>query len=195
MKKELIDFLSGFPDLSSEEVEAIAEHIPIDFHPGGTILQEEGKIPQYCYYVLKGIVRHYEIVDGVENTIEFYSENNGTISSSYYVNQTPFKGYLVCSEDSILISGNPQQDETNYEKFPVLKSIVSRMVERELHDTREKFATFVSSSPKERYLNLMQTRPELIHRVPLHQIASYLGMTPESLSRIRKRIMEAEKSA
>jgi DNA-binding MarR family transcriptional regulator len=53
----------------------------------------------------------------------------------------------------------------------------------------ETFAEFKMSSPEERYLNLLKTRPDLIQRVPQHQIASYLGIKPESLSRIRKRII------
>jgi CRP-like cAMP-binding protein len=51
------------------------------------------------------------------------------------------------------------------------------------------FTSFVLHSPEERYLNLLKTRPELLDRVPQYQLASYLGVTPESLSRIRKRIM------
>jgi len=60
------------------------------------------------------------------------------------------------------------------------------------NETKESFDAFKNSTPKERYLHLLKTRPELIQRVPQHQIASYLGVTPESLSRIRKRISEKE---
>ena len=51
----------------------------------------------------------------------------------------------------------------------------------------------MASTPENRYLNLLQTRPDLLQRVPQHQLASYLGVTPESLSRIRKRITKAAK--
>jgi CRP-like cAMP-binding protein len=62
------------------------------------------------------------------------------------------------------------------------------MIEQDLGKANENLDAFITSSPEERYLNLLDKRPELLQRVPQHQIASYLGMTPESLSRIRKRV-------
>jgi CRP-like cAMP-binding protein len=63
-------------------------------------------------------------------------------------------------------------------------------VEEELGKSQESMATLLLLSPEERYLHLLNTRPELLDRVPQYQLASYLGIKPESLSRIRKRIME-----
>lgn len=190
MKTELIEFLSTFPELGKEEIETIARNIPVVAHKKGTVLIKHGEVPRECYFVLKGIVRQYEIVDGDEKTTEFYTEKNGAVSSSHYTDQTPFEGYLVCAEDCLLIAGNIEVDQANYEKFPVLQAITRQMIESDLNSTKKKFVKFVGSSPKERYLNLMETQPDLLNRVPLHQIASYLGMTAESLSRIRKRITE-----
>lgn len=192
MKEELIQFLSGFPELSVEEVNVIAENIPVVSHPKGTVLLEEGQVPNECYFVLKGLIREYRMLDGEEKTVEFYTETNGAISSSDYVNQTASNGYLMCMEDSLLICGNPRVDAVNYKNFPVLKAITSKMLETDLNETKEKFSKFITSSPKDRYLNLLKTRPDLLNRVPLHQIASYLGMTAESLSRIRKRVLFEE---
>lgn len=189
MNEELIKFLSGFPELSEEEVKVIADNIPVALYSKGQLLLEEGQVPQECYFVLKGLVREYRMLDGDEKTVEFYDETHGAISSSDYVNHTPSDSYLVCVEDSLLICGNPRVDMANYEQFPILKSITSKMLETDLNEARDKFSKFIISSPKERYLNLLKTRPDLLNRVPLHQIASYLGMTAESLSRIRKRVL------
>ena len=190
MKDKLIQFLSTFPQLGKEEIEVIANTIPVVSFKKGDLLVSNGEVPAECYFVLKGIVRQYKIVDGEEKTTEFYTEKNGTVSSSHYTDQTPFEGYLKCSEDCLLIAGTMEIDKENYEKFPVLQAITRKMIESDLNDTKKKFSRFVTSSPKERYLNLMETQPDLLNRVPLHQIASYLGMTAESLSRIRKRITE-----
>lgn len=187
-QEALIDFLSGFEQLTEEEVQAIANNIPVEFFEQGTILQSEGEIPQECYYVLKGLVREYKDVEGTEQTIAFYSEKNGTISSTNYSEQTPSSSNLICVEDCLLINGNAELDKLNYEEFPILKEITREMLEADLNATKDKFFNFVRSSPKERYLHLLETEPDLLQRVPLHQIASYLGMTAESLSRIRKRI-------
>lgn len=190
MKTELIEFLSNFPELGKEEIEVIANNIPVVSFKKGDMLVRDGEVPAECYFVLKGIVRQYEIIEGEEKTTEFYTEKNGAVSSSHYTDQTPFEGYLKCAEDCLLIAGNMEIDQENYEKFPVLQTITRQMIESDLNVTKKKFSKFVTSSPKERYLNLMETQPDLLNRVPLHQIASYLGMTAESLSRIRKRITE-----
>lgn len=193
MHQALLHFLSQFSELSSAEVEAIAEHIPVAEFPKGTTLIHEGEVPQACYYVLQGCVRQYHFVEGEEKTTAFYTERNGTISSSDFVRQTPSGFFLTCVEDCLLICGGRDIDQENYEKFPVLKEITRQMVEEELNDTKEQFVQFVNSTPEERYRNLLKTNPDLPQRVPQHQIASLLGMTPESLSRIRKRILEKER--
>ncbi len=194
MKDVLLKFLSAFPELKKEEIEVIAEHIPVEAYKKGTVLVKEGEIPSKCYFVLKGCVRQYYVIEGEEKTTAFFTEEYGAVSSSHYTNQTPSDHYLSCLEDCILISGDANIDVENYQKFPVLENITRAMMEEELNETKENFAKFVTSSPEQRYLNLIETRPELINRVPQHMIASYLGMKPESLSRIRKRIVSKSKN-
>lgn len=186
--QELIAFLSGFPELEADKIETIARMIPVIAPVKGTVLVKEGEVPRECYFVLKGMVRQYCIVDGVERTTEFYTESKGTVSSDHYTRQTPSDCYLECAEDCLLIAGNMEIDEVNYEQFPELRNITRSMLENDLNQTKKVLSGYILSSPKERYLQLLETRPELLNRAPLHQIASYLGMTPESLSRIRKRI-------
>lgn len=181
-------FLAGFPEISAKEAKEIAPHIPVGAFAKGEALVKDGEVPKACYFVLKGLVRAYQLIDGMEKTTAFYTERSGVVSSGHYFNQTPQEGYLVCAEDCLLLVGNADLEQLNFAQFPVLKKVVSRMVEEELYATKEHFSQFVLSSPKERYLNLLEREPELIQRIPLHQIASYLGMTPESLSRIRKRL-------
>lgn len=186
---DLIEFLSGFPELDKDKIESIANMIPVITPRKGTILLKESEIPKECYFVLKGMVRQYRLIEGIERTTEFYTEANGTVSSDHYTDQTPSSSFLECAEDCLLIAGNMKTDGVNYEQFPELAEITRRILENDLNRTKKALSDFILSSPKERYLHFMKTRPELLNRAPLHQIASYLGMTPESLSRIRKRIV------
>ncbi len=79
-------------------------------------------------------------------------------------------------------------------KFPKFE-IMCRIVSEELLAKQQiNFDEFKTSSPEQRYLNLLQSRPDLIQRVPQHQLASFLGMKPQSLSRLRARILEKSKS-
>jgi DNA-binding MarR family transcriptional regulator len=77
-----------------------------------------------------------------------------------------------------------------YQKFPQIESLNRAMVEAIMAKQQDSLAEFKMTSPEQRYLNLLKNRPDLIQRVPQHQIASYLGVKPESLSRIRKRILK-----
>lgn len=189
MHPKLISFLAGFPELSKAEVEAIAEYIPVKEFPKGHILQREGGIPEACYFVLEGCVRQYRLVEGVEKTTAIYTEQKGAISSADYSLKRPAQDYLICEEDCVLICGNPHVDAVNYARFPILKALTAQMLEEGLNEMRENFTEFVISSPEQRYLNLLAEQPDLLQRVPMRHIASLLGMTPESLSRIRRRIL------
>jgi CRP-like cAMP-binding protein len=76
-----------------------------------------------------------------------------------------------------------------FQKFPHLEPASRMAVEEELGKSQDRLSNYIINSPEERYLQLLKTRPELLERVPQYQLASYLGVTPESLSRIRSRIM------
>lgn len=188
-KEHLINFLSGFPSLKDDIVVQLAEMIPVIAPTKGTVLLEENNVQEECYFVLQGLVRQYQYMDGIERTTEFYTESNGTVSTVHYTDKSPSTFYLECMEDCLLIAGNMEIDEAHFEQFPELLEITKKMLENDLNKAKLNHTTFILSSPKERYLHFLKTRPDVSNRVPLHQIASYIGMTPESLSRIRRRIV------
>ena len=74
-------------------------------------------------------------------------------------------------------------------KFPKLEPIIRSEMEKNAGKAQEEHSFFITSSPEERYINLIENKSELLNRVPQHQIASFLGIKPESLSRLRKRIL------
>lgn len=188
-KDTLIKFLSEFEQLSNDAVNLLSDAIPVIAPKKGDVLLEAGKVPTECYFVLKGLVREYQFIDGNERTTAFYTESNGTVSSNSYTDQSPSPSYLKCEEDCLLIAGNVTIEEVHFEKFPELLEITRNMLESDLNKSKDEYKNFILSSPLERYQHFLDSRPDLNNRVPLHQIASYLGMTPESLSRIRKRLV------
>ncbi|MGO4374744.1 Crp/Fnr family transcriptional regulator, partial [Paenibacillus sp. MCAF20] len=95
---------------------------------------------------------------------------------------------FTCLEDSVLVVGILEHERDMYSRYNQLESMTRIMVEQFFGLVQEEFASFVASTPEERFKALLRNRPQLIDRVPQHQLASYLGMTPESLSRIKKRV-------
>lgn len=177
-------------ELTVEEKQFVsALQAEIHFSKGSIILCE-GQITTKSYYVVKGCVRKYHLKDGEEKTTEFFIEDDPISTKPTGVKQVKSTYNLECVEDTVLTMVTSEQEELIYTKFPRFQSVCRISSEQQLIDYQERFAKFIASSPKERYLNLLDTRPELINRVPQYQLASYLGVKPESLSRIRKRLMD-----
>ncbi len=184
----LIDFVLQFAPLSEAEIGLILENINVRSHKKGKVLLREGQVSKVCYFVMQGCVRQYYIMDGIEKTTNFFTEGMPVTATLVFETKAS-RSYLVCNEDCILVEGRPEDEQAFFEKMPRMETLNRIGVEAELQKTQETFNEFMMSNPEERYLNLLKTRPELLDRVPQYQLASYLGVTPESLSRIRKRIM------
>ena len=189
MEHILFDFLSKYIPLDEEEKNAL---IALDiFHSvnKGTVLLNEGQTTNENYFVLKGCIRTYYVVDGEEKTTAFYTEMEG-LTPACVISKTPSEYYVSCLEDSILIISNTEMAEETNHKFPKFDTLCRMLSEELLAKHQIDFDKFKTSSPEQRYLNLLQERPDLIQRVPQHQLASYLGIKPQSLSRLRARISE-----
>ena len=91
-------------------------------------------------------------------------------------------------DDCILIAGDLNTEETLYEAYPFLKQLIMNMLQTFLSKRIDASVQHLSKSPLQRYQNLLQSHALILDLVPQHQIASYLGITPESLSRIKRRM-------
>ncbi|MBY0425478.1 MAG: Crp/Fnr family transcriptional regulator [Cytophagales bacterium] len=189
MQDVLFDFISKYITLTEDEKNAL---LSLDlFHSvkKGTVLLEEGKHSKYSYFVLKGCVRVYYSIEGEEKTTAFYTELDA-FTPHCVINKAPSDYFISCVEDSILIISDADMSVEVNSKFPKF-DIMCRMLSEELLAKQQiDFDAFKTSSPEQRYLNLIEKRPDLIQRVPQHQLASYLGIKPQSLSRLRARILE-----
>ena len=189
MEKYLFDFIEQYMPLTEEEKKALRDLDIFHSFNEGTVLLKEGDIIKSGYFVIKGCLRSYYIIDNEEKTTAFSTE---------FESLTPVSGddtsraahYVSCVEDSIVTVGNPEMEKDMMEKFPRFEKLCLIMSEQLLENNLASFADFKNSTPEQRYLNLLKTRPHLLQRVPQYQIASYLGMTPQSLSRIRKRVAQ-----
>ncbi len=191
MENEILKYVSKFMSLSEEETRVITENICFQSFKKGTILLNEGNISKEGYFILKGCIRQYCIVDGEEKTTNFFTEEQWVLSRKSYMQKIPADHYFSCVEDCILVIGNAEKETRFYKrilKFPNLQSLSRAILEKEMSDYQDMLTTYITDTPEQRYIKLLNNRPGLIQRVPQHQLASYIGVKPESLSRIRKRI-------
>ena len=192
MQNLLFDFISKYISLTEDEKEAIISLDVFRSVKKGTILLREGQKSNDGYFVLKGCIRTYYIREGEEKTTAFYTEMEA-LTPPCVINKAASEYYISCVEDTILIVSTPDMDAEMFGKFPKFESLCRILAEELLAKQQFDFDAFKTSSPEQRYLNLLGKRPDLVQRVPQHQLASYLGIKPQSLSRLRARIFEKDK--
>jgi CRP-like cAMP-binding protein len=189
MKDILFNFISKYISLTEEEKNAITSLDLFRTAKKGTALLSQGQKSKDSYFVLQGCIRIYYIIDGEEKTTAFYTETE-SLTPHCVINKTPSEYFISCVEDSILLVSNADMSLEVNSKFPKFEIMCRLLSEELLAKQQMDFDEFKTSSPEQRYLNLVQKRPDLIQRVPQHQLASYLGIKPQSLSRLRARILE-----
>jgi len=189
MENYLFDFIEQYMPLTEEEKKAIVDLDIIRSFKKGTVLVKEGDIIKGGYLVIKGCLRSYYIIDSEEKTTAFYTETE-PIATVTGADDSRADHFVSCVEDSIVTVGSPEMQKETYEKFPRFEKLCLIISEQLLENNLASFADYKNSTPEQRYLNLLKNRPNLLQRVPQHQIASYLGMKPQSLSRIRKRLAQ-----
>ncbi len=192
MSVKISSFMSQEMPLTKEEADAVVELIPIKSFPKGHVLLEEGDVSKSSYFIINGCVRAYQVIDGDDRTTEFYTEGDPVSSLTSYVNQTPANHYLACVENCELAVLTFENERELYKRHPKFESLCRLSIEQEYGKQQAILQNYLTKNPEERYLLLLKTRPELLQRVPQYHLATFLGVQPESLSRIRKRIAHKE---
>ncbi len=188
IENKLIKYFSRISPLSDEESKAIVESMCIKTFKKGAFLLKEGQVSIDTYFILEGCVREYILDDGEEKTTNFFTEEQWVISLNNFGSKKPTTHNLVCVEDTTVSVGNERQAQEMFKRFPRFETISRVIVEADFAEQKKLLTSFLTESPEQRYLNLLQSRPDLIQRIPQYQLASFIGVKPESLSRIRKRI-------
>jgi len=192
MQDILFDFIAKYITLTDEEKNAINSVDIFRSVKKGSVLLSKGQQSKNSFFVLKGCIRTYYIINGEEKTTAFYTEMDA-LTPHCVINKAPSDYYISCVEDTILTVSNLDMEAEINAKFPKFEIMCRKMSEELLAKHQIDFDGFKTSSPEQRYLNLLQSRPDLLQRVPQHQLASYLGIKPQSLSRLRARILEKDR--
>lgn len=191
MQDLLFNFISKYISLTEEEKNVLISLNLFHSVKKGTILLKEGQNSKESYFVLNGCIRTYYILNGEEKTTAFYTEMDA-FTPPCVISKTPSEYYISCVEDSIILVSNEDMSEDVNSKFPKFDIMCRKFSEELLAKQQINFDEFKTSSPEQRYVNLQKNRPDLIQRVPQHQLASFLGIKPQSLSRLRARMVKKE---
>lgn len=189
MQDLLFDFIDRYMPLTAEEKAAILAVDIFRTVKKKTLLLKQGQFSKDSYFVLKGCLRTYYVIEGEEKTTGFYTEMDA-LTPPCVIQNKPSECYIETVEDCLLTVSNAEMGAEVNLRFPRFE-ILCRMLSEELLVQKQlDFDLFKTSSPEQRYLNLLEQRPDLIQRVPQYQLASFLGIKPQSLSRLRARIVE-----
>lgn len=162
--------------------------------PARTVLLREGQISRRSFYIREGCLRVYFNHHGRDITFQFCFEGQAISSAESFFKQIPSIFTIEAIEPSEInviekTSFDLMIRELGHDPL-VLREAVNALFERQLHYMRE-FLSFIRDTPEQRYRNLLKDRPHWIQRIPQHYIASYLGITPVHLSRIRNKLVKA----
>lgn len=188
MEQKILEYISKYVPLTEEERISILKEVPYKTFKRGTHLLRQGQISKECYFNIQGLVRQYEIIDGKKKTTYFYSEGEAIVAFDSASKKLPCNFNWICEEDTTLVIGRLDRIGEAYAKNPKLDRMSGLFISQEFGKYQNLSSSFITLNPEQRYLQLLEKRPDLINRVPQYHLASYLGIKPETLSRIRKRI-------
>ncbi|MBP7556201.1 MAG: Crp/Fnr family transcriptional regulator [Chitinophagaceae bacterium] len=143
----------------------------------GAVLFPEGQMATETYFMISGCIRKNYIVDGEEKTTAFYTEFE-CVPMNRKTMDKPAPNNLVCVESTIFLVSNPSIEKLIFEKFPRLEKLCRTVSEQLLAKNQASFNTFRTSTPEQRYPELLKKRPEQLQRIPQYQLASFPASNP-----------------
>ena len=191
MHESIQNYISRFVSLTPEELSVVENCMQLQEIPKKTILLNAGDVCNFEAYVLKGCIREYFIDHkGQELTLEFAVEDWWVSDITSFENQTPSIMYIETLEDcELLVLSRAAKDEL-LARVPKLERMFRLMIQRHLSVLQKRLFRTVSYTAMDKFEEFLRRYPSLPQRVPQHYIASYLGITPEFLSKLRKRQMK-----
>lgn len=181
-------FSQFLPFLTSEDILRVIEFSHVVHYKSGDIIIKEGDQSKKFGFLLSGLMRIYFLKDGQDYTFEFRDKYDvfGNLESIFA--NKPSRRYFEIIEPSEIMLVDYHQLEILFRSHPRLEAARAKILEENFYHMVLKLETHLSLTPEERYQQLVDKTPDLLQRVPQKYIATFLGITPVSLSRIRKRI-------
>lgn len=157
----------------------------------GEFLVREGEFCRHVAFVNSGMIRAFIAADGKEYIQGFINEGEYISEYASFLTGRPANMHMDALEDSELILLSRESMQAGYEQFPVFERMGRKVAEELFIYFNDRNISLLTQSPEERYRRLLENEAYLLQKVPQYMIASYLGVTPEHLSRIRGKMRKA----
>ena len=181
----LFQYFKKFNPLSKEAEEAIADISNIETNKKNKDLQPIGHTCKTIYFINKGVARIYYHKDGIDITEGFYFENNTIARVESLFTGKPSRKAIQILEDAEVVAIDAKALFKLYDSLPEIERLFRKIFEAGHVDTVNRIEGIQFHSAEERYKALLHEAPDVLKKVPLKYVASYLGITQVSLSRIR----------
>jgi CRP-like cAMP-binding protein len=183
--RPLLEYLKKFHPISKEAEEALLNICTPVTIPKNKDLQPIGHTCRTVYFITKGVARIYYFKDGIDITESFAFEENIIARIESLFTGKPSRKAIQVLENAEIIAINANELFRLYDAFPEIERLFRKIFEAAYVETVNRIESIQFHTAEERYQTLMEQAPDIIKRVPLKHIASYLGITQQSLSRIR----------
>jgi CRP-like cAMP-binding protein len=194
MFEQIREFVSHVIDIDKEEFEIFKSLLIHKRIYKNYLLLRNGQICNYIYFINKGCLRYYYLVDGKEKTAQFFFDNDWYTDYKSFISGDPAESFVEALEDTELLCIERNNVQTLYKEVPKFERFGRIMAEYAFLGISHRTKTLTHLSAEDRYLSLIKERPKIFERVPQHYIASYLNIQPQSLSRIRKRLFSKDRA-
>lgn len=189
MNEKLINIINKTVNLSADDVQLCNQFFETVLISKNTILEEQDKIPAYLYFISSGFVRlFYKDENGDEITTNLSSSNAFIASFMSLIHQKKAKENVECITECEIVKIHRNNLLALIDKSENFKQFSLIIFEHAITSTENRANDLATLSAEQRYKKLMENQPEILQNVPIQYIASFLGMKPESLSRIRRQI-------
>lgn len=190
MHEQLIKDISIKYKIQIQDIELCKELFQPVLMPKNRILEEEENIPQHLYYIVSGFMRLFYYNDnGDEVTTHINCPHGFFTSFSEFINQTKASANVETVTECQLLRISKSDYETLMSKSIFWKDYGMYILQESVIYNEERSKDLATLSAEQRYLKLMKSHPGILQNVPLQYIASFLGIKPESLSRIRRNLI------
>ncbi len=195
MIEPFFDYLRSKLAMTDGQISQLKPLVKLRHVEKGQILLRVGEVCLYTNFVLKGCLRSYVIdAKGKEHIIQFAPQNWWISEQISFSKKEPAMYYIDAVEDTDLVVLDVSFMEEMNRVAPTMQQVSSPLIVNSLRSFQKRLISHLSETGEQRYLAFIKTYPSLALRLPLWMIASYLGLAPESLSRIRKELADKSSS-